>query len=47
MKRDGKKRLNVDIPEKVYELMRKRAHENYCTLTGFVMKMLKKELELD
>jgi len=45
LKRNGRKRLNVDIPEVLYNAIRKRAHEHYCTMTKFVMKVMIKELK--
>ncbi len=45
MNRAGRKRLNIDLPERIYELVQSYAQRKNITLTKYVIRALIKAIK--
>jgi hypothetical protein len=44
MPRIGRKKLNLDIPEELHEMIKKVADFHYMTMTRYLIKILKEQM---
>ena len=46
-KRTNRKRLSVDLPIKLFEMIKNASYDNHCTITKYVITALMHKLQLE